>query len=78
MLKGNFKLNLNTFCNINILQVSKLRKIAASAMEKIGSLDPADLPAEFQPVIKFVHRVTKLFNDIRSDVMGFVYVRIQH
>lgn len=43
-------------------------------MKKIGSFDPADLPAEFQPVINFVHRVTKLFNDIKTDVMGFVHV----
>lgn len=52
----------------------KLREIASSAMKKIGSFDPADLPAEFQPVINFVHRVTKLFNDIKTDVMGFVHV----
>lgn len=56
------------------LQVLKLREIASSAMTKIGSFDPLDLPAEFQPLMNFVHRVTKLFNDIKSDVMGFVHV----
>lgn len=56
------------------LQVLKLREIASSAMKKIGSFDPLDLPAEFQPLMNFVHRVTKLFNDIKSDVMGFVHV----
>nr|XP_022327831.1 uncharacterized protein LOC111127102 [Crassostrea virginica] len=55
-------------------KVLKLREIASSAMTKIGSFDPLDLPAEFQPLMNFVHRVTKLFNDIKSDVMGFVHV----
>lgn len=43
-------------------------------MKKIGSFDLVDLLVEFQFVINFVYCVIKLFNDIKIDVMGFVYV----
>ncbi|XP_062616045.1 uncharacterized protein LOC134277750 [Saccostrea cucullata] len=54
-------------------KVLGLRRIASTAWKKIGQFDPKDLPQEFQPVINFIRKVTKLFNDIKTDVMGFVY-----
>lgn len=43
-------------------------------MAKIGQFDPEDLPAEFKPAINIVHKVSRLFGDIKADVMGFVNV----
>lgn len=48
---------------------------SSQALAKIGLYDPEDLPPEFKPTINFVHKVSKLFGDIKADVMGFVNVR---
>ena len=56
------------------LQVENLVKQSSTALAKIGQYDPEDLPPEFKPTINFVHKVSKLFGDIKADVMGFVNV----
>lgn len=47
---------------------------ASQALAVIGQYDPDDLPPEFKATINFVHKVSKLFGDIKADVMGFVNV----
>ena len=49
-------------------------KQSSTALVRIGQFDPEDLPPEFKPTINFVHKVSKLFGDIKADVMGFVNV----
>lgn len=68
------------FCIILIIiilsvQVSNLVAKSSQALAKIGLYDPEDLPPEFKPTINFVYKVSKLFGDIKADVMGFVNVR---
>lgn len=61
--------------NSNIsVQVSNLVEKASQALAIIGQYDPDDLPPEFKATINFVHKVSKLFGDIKADVMGFVNV----
>lgn len=57
-----------------VLKVSLLVENSAKALAKIGQFDPEDLPAEFKPAINIVHKVSRLFGDIKADVMGFVNV----
>lgn len=64
------------FIIISAVQVSNLVKKSSEALAKIGLYDPEDLPPEFKPAINFVHKVSKLFSDIKADVMGFVNVRL--
>lgn len=47
---------------------------SSKALTKIGQFDPEELPAEFKPAINIVHKVSRLFGDIKADVMGFVNV----
>ncbi|XP_062579219.1 uncharacterized protein LOC134241150, partial [Saccostrea cucullata] len=54
-------------------KVVSLVEKSTEALEKIGHYDPEDLPLEFKPTINFVHKVAKLFSDIKTDVMGFVH-----
>uniref|UniRef100_A0A8W8J8B9 Vitellogenin domain-containing protein n=1 Tax=Magallana gigas TaxID=29159 RepID=A0A8W8J8B9_MAGGI len=53
-------------------KVSNLVEKASQALAVIGQYDPEDLPPEFKATINFVHKVSKLFSDIKVDVMGFV------
>lgn len=57
------------------MQVSNLVEKASQALAVIGQYDPEDLPPEFKATINFVHKVSKLFSDIKVDVIGFVNVR---
>lgn len=45
-----------------------------TAMQKLAKYDEEMFPPAFRPMVHFVHKVGKLFNDIKSDVMGFVNV----
>lgn len=51
-----------------------LRTVAVTAMQKLAKYDEEMFPPAFRPMVHFVHKVGKLFNDIKSDVMGFVNV----
>ena len=53
-----------------------LRTVALTAMQKLAKYDAEMFPPAFRPMINFIHKVSKLFNDIKSDVMGFVNVSI--
>lgn len=72
-----FVLKIVLFIIISAVQVSNLVKKSSEALAKIGLYDPGDLPPEFKPAINFVHKVSKLFGDIKADVMGFINVRLR-
>ncbi|KAL5015381.1 hypothetical protein ScPMuIL_009651 [Solemya velum] len=44
---------------------------AFNVMLRLGSIDEEQLPPFFQPIKEMVEKVTTLFADIKSDVMGF-------
>ncbi|CAC5409209.1 unnamed protein product [Mytilus coruscus] len=52
-------------------KVADLRSRAKKAVEAIGKYDESQLPAFLKPVKSLIHRVEKLFNDIKTDVMTF-------
>ncbi|VDI06315.1 Hypothetical predicted protein [Mytilus galloprovincialis] len=51
--------------------VVKLRETAIEVIKALGRIDERDLPPFIRPVKRLVMHVTKLFNDIKSDVMTF-------
>lgn len=57
-------------------QVVKLRETAIEVTKALGRIDERDLPPFIRPVKRLVMHVTKLFNDIKSDVMTFYNVNI--
>jgi hypothetical protein len=58
-------------------QVTGLIEKSREALAKIAQYDSEDLPPEFKPAINFVHKVSKLYSDIKADVMGFVNVSFE-
>lgn len=76
-MKSCYVLKIVLFIIIFAVQVSNLVKKSSEALAKIGLYDPEDLPPEFKPAINFVHKVSKLFGDIKADVMGFINVRLR-
>ncbi|XP_062593831.1 uncharacterized protein LOC134255325, partial [Saccostrea cucullata] len=65
---GMFGYNFDFF----VARVAYLIDNSTKALALIGRYDPEDLPSEFAPTINFVHKVSKLFGDIKTHVMGFV------
>lgn len=58
--------------------MADLRSRARKAVTAIGRFDENQLPAFFKKVKSVVHRVEKLFNAIKNDVMVFYNVSIYH
>jgi len=46
------------------------------AMLMFGQLSESDLPPFLRPLRNLVFKVTKLFNDIKTDIMNFYNVSI--
>ncbi|CAG2196998.1 unnamed protein product [Mytilus edulis] len=65
------KKGINLFKEIISGKVADLRSRARKAVTAIGRFDENQLPAFFKKVKSVVHRVEKLFNAIKNDVMVF-------
>ncbi|VDI41391.1 Hypothetical predicted protein [Mytilus galloprovincialis] len=61
----------DTGYSFNIFQIADLRSRARKAVKALGRYDELQLPSFLKPVKSVIHRVEKLFNDIKTDVMTF-------